>query len=164
MKQKEINGTLLMYPSYQLEGIAGSFYDYSVFGQDSIYDGLLSKLNSLKKSKVSDALIETYKNEKRINNLKEVGKIGTWNQIRYKNQKDFTGLGNFELIKMSDNNYYFRIKEKRLKQLEIIIENDDFLKFKTKNEPFDWYYELKKDGSLSLFNEKNNLLISYKKA
>lgn len=164
MKQKEISGKLLMYPAYQLEGISSSFYNYSVFGQDSIYDNLISKLNSKSYGKVSDALINTYLEQKRINRLTVAKHIGKWKELRYKGQTDTRGLGNFELIKMSDNNYYFRIKNERLKLLEVIDKNEKTFTFKTKNEPFNWYYKLSSNGDLSLNNENDTILLKYTKA
>ena len=163
MKQKEVNNSLLMYPSYQLEGMAGSFYDYSVFGQDSIYDKLISKLNSRTYLKASDALIKTYLEQKRIYNLSETESIRKWERQRFKHRTETSELGNFELIRMSDSNYYFRIRNERLNELEVIEKNKSSFIFKVKNEPFGWYYTLNNNGELSLHNEKGTILINYKK-
>ena len=164
MKQKEVNNTLLIYPSYQLEGIAGSFYDYSVYGQDTIYDKLISKLNSRTYGKASDALINTYLEQKRIYKLSEVENIGKWKRQRFIDKPETSELGNFELTKMSDGHYYFRIRNERLNLLETIEKNESAFIFRVKNEPFDWYYVLDKTGNLTLYNAKGKVLINYKKA
>lgn len=164
LKQKKVRGRVLMFPSYQLEGIAGSFYDYSVFGQDSIYDELLSKIKPLSNKKISDALIDTYTETKRINQLSIEEKIGTWQRKRIKNEPFDPKAGNFELLILSDKNYYLRYNNGGFKPIEIIDKNDKTFTFKTKYEPFGWYFTLKNDSNLSLHDEKDILLISYSKA
>lgn len=163
LKQKEIRGEVLMFPSYQLEGIAGSFYDYSVYGQDSIYDRLLSRLKPNSEKKISDALIDTYLETKRIQELSIIEKVGAWHRKRFKHELYEAPKGNFELLRLSDDGYYMRFNKSRFKPIEIIEKIDGNLKFKPKYEPFGWYFLLDNDGNLSLLNEKDNLLIAYKK-
>ena len=164
LKQKEVRGNVLMFPSYQLEGISGSFYDYSVFGQDSIYDNLLSKIKPLSEEKLSEALIDTYVETQRVNNLSIKETIGTWNRQRIKNEPYDPKMGKFELLTLSDKNYYLRYNKGGFKPIEIINESNETLTFKTKYEPFGWYFKLTNDGHLSLYNENDILLISYSKA
>ncbi|WP_299115287.1 hypothetical protein [uncultured Winogradskyella sp.] len=164
IKQKELTGELLMFPSYQLEGLAGSFYDYSVFGQDSIYDSLLSKIKSKPSTKISDALIDTYIETKQIQKLSIKEEIGIWYRKRFKNESYEAPKGNFELLKLSDDGYYIRFNKAGFKPVNIIEKNSKSLTFKPKHEPFGWCFVLSNDGDLRLYNEKNALLIAYTKA
>lgn len=163
LKQKEIRGEVLMFPSYQLEGVAGSFYDYSVFGQDSIYDKLLSKLKPNSEKKISEALIDTYLETKRIQELLIIEKVGAWHRKRFNNELYKAPKGNFELLKLSDDGYYIRFNKSRFKPIEIIKKTDGSLKFKIKHEPFGWYFILDNNGNLSLLNENDTILVEYKK-
>lgn len=164
LKQKELTGKLLMFPSYQLEGLTGSFYDYSVFEQDSIYDKLLSKIKPNSDKTLSKDLIDTYLETKRIQKLSVKEQLGIWHRKRFKTESYDSPKGNFELLKLSDNSYYLRFNKARFKPVKIIEKNDKSLKFKPKHEPFGWCFLLDNEGHLSLINEKGDLLIAYKKA
>lgn len=164
IKQKEITGNVLMYPSYQLEGLTGSFYDYSVFGQDSIYDTLLAKIKPHQSKSLSDALVETYLETKRLQKFSVIDQVGIWHRQRFKDGPIDPKLGDFELLKLSDNNLYLRFNEARFIPLDIIDTNDEKLIFETKYEPFGWYYVHNDKGDLSLYNEKDILLVTYTKA
>ena len=161
MKQKEITGDLIMYPSYQLEGLSYSFYDYSLSNQDSIYDNLLSKIKSNSNKKISENLLDTYKEIKRIQNLSIKSQLGTWYRKKFKKRPN--EKGKFELLELSDDNYYLRYDETRFKPLEIIKKDNNNFIFKTKYEPFGWNFILRKQGDLSLNNEKGKVLINYQK-
>ncbi|GGI58318.1 hypothetical protein [Winogradskyella haliclonae] len=163
IKQKEVTGKLLMFPSYQLEGLTGSFYDYSVFGQDSIYDSLLSKIKPKSETKLSEALIDTYIETKRIQKLSIKENIGAWHRKRFKSEAYEAPKGHFELLKLSDDGYYIRFNKAGFRPVDIIDKNNKSLTFKPKHDPFGWYFVLNNDGNLSLYNEKNALLIAYTK-
>ena len=108
--------------------------------------------------------IDTYVEIQRINNLSIKETIGAWNRQRIKNEQYDPKMGKFELLILSDKNYYLRYNKGGFKPIEIINESNKTLTFKTKYEPFGWYFKLRNDGHLSLYNENDILLISYSKA
>ncbi|RNC83477.1 MAG: hypothetical protein ED556_13040 [Winogradskyella sp.] len=163
IKQKEIKDDVLMFPSYQLEGITSSFYDYSVFGQDSIYEHLLSQIKPDSDKKLSEALIDTYLETKRIQKLSIKEEIGAWHRKRFKSEAYEPPKGNFELLKLSDNGYYIRFNKTGFKPVNIIENNTKDFAFRPKYDPFGWYFVLDNNGDLRLYNEKDDLLIAYTK-
>ncbi|WP_299886188.1 hypothetical protein [uncultured Lacinutrix sp.] len=150
---------VILYPAYQLEGMALTFYDYTVSSQELKHNELLNTLNKIESDSVSKTLFEALKYQTKINNLKEVNVIGKWQRELF---KDVIEDGFFEFVKMSDNSLYYR-KNKRLQKLEFIKSQADSKFYRIEKEPFDWSYELKSNGDLSLLDNKNEILIEYSK-
>lgn len=144
------------FPKYQLEGIALTFYDYSLLANNSEYSQLLKKLNDKTYPKVSTELAKIHKKQMDLIQLEELNLVGTWKRQHIKNNDD---MGTFELVSMSDNNLYLRRKH-RLHQLITISEDEQTTTYKIENEPFGWMYKLSQ-GKLSLIDDLNNTLITY---
>lgn len=144
------------FPAYQLEGIALSFYDYSLFDKASQYPRLLAKLTSKTYPKVSTELATIYTNQKALQELNELRVIGEWMRQQ---APGLTDNGTFEFVSMSDGNLYLR-REHRLQKLIRLDSGDDVYTYRIHNEPFGWTYKLR-DGQLSLIDDRNNTLIHY---
>lgn len=161
---KEIGGAIDSFggkfPAYQLEAITHEFYDYSVFGQAAIYPKLEKRLNNIEYKKVSDQLLEIYSKQLEIENLEQLELIGTWQRQRFKNKPDTT-LGNFEILKLSDNNTYIK-RFNRLQLLKIDKTKSNSTIYRVNDEPFNWTYELTNNGDLILLNDEGEILINYK--
>ena len=149
------------YPSYYLEGIASTFYDYSLFNQNDIYEELVEKINSINYEKVSSNLYKLYSEFRSFQDLDTKEIIGTWQRQHFKNGHD-ESLGNFEIVKLSDNNIYIKTKG-RLRLINLIDTKQNAKLYKVDGEPFGWNYKLKNNGDLSLLNHKGEILINYKK-
>ncbi|WP_400081027.1 hypothetical protein [Winogradskyella sp. R77965] len=149
------------YPSYYLEGISLTFYDYSLFNQNNIHEILVNKLNGIKYSKVSTSLQNAYSQHRSFMKLNTKEVIGTWQRQNFKNNID-KSLGNFQILTMSDNRTYIK-RDNRLQLLKTEDETLKLVKYKIDQEPFNWHYELTNTGELSLKNDKGEILIEYKK-
>lgn len=147
------------YPSYQLESISMCFYNYSLYGQDSIYNKLANKMSLLTDKNVVENLLKSYNNTKKTHKLKEVKILSKWYLQPFKNVKEKEV---FELVLMSDNNLYIR-KKKRIQKLILISKCKNSKTYRLENEPFDWYYKLS-NGNLSLLDENDKVLIEYTEA
>ncbi|RZN82606.1 MAG: hypothetical protein EVB11_07765 [Winogradskyella sp.] len=163
---KEVGGAINSFggkfPAYQLEALTYAFYDYSVFGQKSIYPKLLDKLNKKEYSRVSTSLIEIYSDFKALENLEIKKVIGTWQRKNFKDVTD-ASLGNFQIVQLSDNNIYIK-RFNRLQLLNVYNVKPNSIIYKVENEPFHWSYNLSNNGDLSLLNDEGEILINYKKA
>ena len=146
------------FPAYELESVSLDFYNYSLFGQEKIYNDLRMKINSNTETySVSEKLIAVFINHKESYKLTEKETIGKWyNQTLSKKLDD----GYFKIMKMSDSNLYVNFFG-RLQKLKLIQKKGDFKLLKIENEPFGWFYKLSKNGDLELLNEKQKVLIKY---
>jgi hypothetical protein len=149
------------YPAYQLEAISFSFYDYSLFNQESKYKGLLNKLNSRHYEKVSSSLIKAYQKQIELRNLETKEILGKWRRQHFKN-RDNESVEYFEFVDMSDKQTYLK-RDGRLIKLNLLGNEKSSMIYRIENEPFEFHYKLKKTGELYLINEKGEALISYKK-
>jgi len=161
VKSAEMGGYVneVGYPSYPLEAISTTFYDYSLFGQDERYPDLVRKLNNLTGGFVISQLELAYKKEKRLQGLTENTSMGSWFIEEVKNKKS---KRIFEFIKMSDNAIYKKSRD-RIQKLITSETTDQSTIYKIENEPFGWYYQLNKTGDLVLFDQNNIALITYTK-
>jgi hypothetical protein len=150
------------YPNYYLEGIALNFYDYSLYNQNDIYDELIRKINSTNYDNVSYNLYKLYSEYLSFQDLNTKETIGIWQRQHFKNVKD-ESLGNFEILKMSDNNIYIKTKG-RLRLLKLVDTKQNSKLYKVDGEPFNWNYKLTNTGDLSLQSDKEDVLINYNKA
>ena len=148
------------YPAYQLEGIALTFYHYSLFGQESKYPELIKKMNMLKKGSVVSNLFSAYEYEIKLQDLTEIEVLNSWHLQPFQNKKE---EGVFEFVKMSDNFIYLR-KNKHIQKLILTNTKSNTKIFRIKNEPFGWYYEYEDNGALRLLSDNGEVLITYSKS
>jgi hypothetical protein len=150
------------FPAYQLECVSLDFYNYSLNQEEKVemYLDLRKKLNQIKTSDIVTALIESYNSQKQLHTLKEIKRIGKWSLQSVENE---ILEGSFEFIKMSDNNTYVK-QNNKIQKLILIKKHKGVKTFKIENEPFGWNYELLKNGTLFLKDDKNKVLIQYAKA
>ncbi|MFC6859322.1 hypothetical protein [Zunongwangia atlantica] len=145
------------YPGYTLESLSLSAYDYSLVNQESRYAYLLEKLAEMPAEddlvKRLERLFLEYKIRK---DLEVLDVIGEWQNQAFKSQK--TG-GNFQLVKLEDQNFYFLRFESRI--LLEKIEKDAVDKFKVSGYPFGWYYTYNDEGELILYDQNDEILIEY---
>ncbi len=139
-----------VFPTYQLESISLNFYNYSLINQNLKYPELREKLNQINTNNILNSLLESYNNEKVLNNLKEKKSVGKWNQQSFKSvvSDDF-----FEFVKMDDNAIYIR-KNDKIQKLYLLSKRKGIKVFRIEDEPFGWIYELHKDGNLYLKDKK----------
>lgn len=162
VKCAEMGGTIkqIGYPSYPLESIVGTFYDYSVFGQEERYPELVAKLNKLTGGFVLSQIELAFKKEKRLQKLTEQNKVGAWFIEEIKGKKSDAV---FEFVTMSDDMLYKKSKGRIQKLVEVMI-TDSGTKYKIENEPFGWYYILTIDEELTLYDQHDEALIKYTKS
>jgi len=147
------------YPAYELESVSGAYYEYSLLGQEAKYPNLIDKLNKQKKGAVIENLLKAFEYQKELQNLTTNEILNRWTIQPFTDKKED---GFFEFVKMSDNAVYLR-KHDRLQKLIHIKSKDNSNLYRIENEPFGWYYEYENDGNLSLYNDKDQVLIEYTK-
>lgn len=145
------------YPAYQLEGIANTFYDYSLINQEAIYPRLLDQLKKYENKDVIQNLELVIENQKELQNLTELKTLNKWHEQSFKNKM---GKRYFEFVKMSDNAIYLK-KYDRIQKLLLTKTENNYKTYRIEDEPFGWYYIYKNNGDLSLYNDKNESLINY---
>ena len=150
------------FPAYQLECVSLDFYNYTLNQKEKeeMYPDLRIKLNQIKTNEIVTALIESYNYQKQLYTLKEIKSIGKWSLQSFKNE---ILDESFEFVKMSDNNIYIKQNDK-IQKLIMLKKRKGVKIFKIVNEPFGWNYELLKNGTLFLKDDKNEVLIQYTKA
>lgn len=151
-----------VFPTYEIECVSLDFYNYSLIEEKNKekYAELREKLNQIKTDNIVTALIESYNYKKKLYTLKEIKSIGKWSLQRIKNE---ILDESFEFIKMSDNNIYIK-QNNKIQKLIMFKKHKGVKIFKIENEPFGWNYELLKNGTLFLKDDKNEVLIQYTKA
>jgi len=147
------------YPAYELEAISGTYYGYSLFGQEAKYPELIKKLNNKQKNTVIENLLKAFEYQNKLYNLKTNNVLNSWTLQSFKDRKE---NGFFEFVRMSDNSIYLR-KHGRLQKLTLVKTKTTSKIYEIENEPFGWYYEYKNNGDLSLYDDKNEVLIEYTK-
>ncbi|NQY07201.1 MAG: hypothetical protein HRT68_13685 [Flavobacteriaceae bacterium] len=145
------------YPAYQIDGVALTFYGYSLYGQESKYPELIKKMSALKKGSVVSNLLEAFKYQTKLHNLTEIEVLNRWQLQPFHNKKE---EGVFEFVKMSDDFIYLR-KHKHIQKLILTKTKGNSKIFRIENEPFGWSYIYGEDGSLSLIDNEENELINY---
>lgn len=145
------------YPAYELESIALTFYNYSLFNQAEQYPKLLAKLHAIQTKNVIEELVNSFKYQNELRALKEVSVLNQWQLQALKNQQE---EGQFAIVKMSDGNLYLK-RHNRLQKLERVETNGQSIRYRIENEPFGWSYKYGLDGSLSLIDDEDNELIRY---
>ena len=152
-----INRFKTSYPGYTLESLSLSAYDYSLVNQESRYAYLLEKLaEMLAEDDLVKRLEELFSEYKIRKDLEILDVIREWQNQAFKNQK--TG-GNFQLVKLADQNFYFLRSESRI--LLEKIEKDAVDIFKVSGYPFGWYYTYNDEGELILYDQNDEILIEY---
>jgi hypothetical protein len=148
------------FPRYQLEHFGLSSYNYSFFRQDTWFPALLEKLSIQPNVLISDKLIDVFNENKRIRALKEIETLGSWRNQAFKNQPEEDV---FQLVRLSDNNLYFKNRNKLIK---VKMKKTSILSTKLELEiaVFGFYYRLNKFNKLALYDANGNVLIRYKKA
>ena len=145
------------YPAYELECISLTFYNYSLLYQEVLYPKLIEKLKNIKTESVINTLLESYKNQNKLRELREVFVLNEWYLESLKNRID---KKIFSFVKMSDGNIYKKSR-RRIQKLELIKTNSESKIYRIENEPFGWTYEYGNDGSLTLINHEGDKLINY---
>ncbi len=145
------------YPAYQLESIALTFYNYSVFRQEQKYPDLMKKMSEIKTKDIINELVKSYEYQNKLRTLNEVAVLNSWYR---QNHKDRIEEGEFSIVKMSDYNIYLK-QYGRIQKLELLQENKMSRVYRIEYEPFGWSYIYGNDGSLILIDEKENQLINY---
>jgi hypothetical protein len=145
------------YPAYQLESVALTFYNYSLFNQKEKYPALVSKLSEIETADIVDELLKSFQRQNDLRKLTEVEVLNNWYLQSFKDRID---EGEFSIVKMSDDNLYLK-KYGRIQRLKLLKENKTSTIYRIENEPFDWKYVYGEDGSLSLIDENNKELIKY---
>jgi hypothetical protein len=160
-KCKEIGGAIESfggkYPAYQLESVSLTFYNYSLFNQEEKYPILISKLSEIETVDVVDKLLKSFQHQNELRKLNEVAVLNSW---YVQSSKERIDESEFSIVKMSDDNLYLK-KYGRIQRLELFKTKNKSKEYRIENEPFDWKYDYGEDGSLSLFDEKDNELIKY---
>ena len=151
-----------VFPTYEIECVSLDFYNYSLFEEKNKekYAELREKLNQIKTDDIVTALIESYNYKKKLYTLKEIKSVGKWSLQSNKNE---ILDESFEFIKMSDNNIYIK-QNNKIQKLIMLKKHKGVKIFKMENEPFGWNYELLKNGTLFLKDDKNEVLIQYTRA
>ncbi|MFD0962939.1 hypothetical protein [Pseudofulvibacter geojedonensis] len=152
-----INSYAGKYPSYELESVTTTFYNYSLLNQEQKYPKLLSKMNEIKTVNIVDKLLNSFKYQNQMRELFEVKVLHHWQLQSFKNLKE---EGVFSFVKMSDNNIYLK-KHGRAQKLELVRNQGKSKIYRIENEPFGWNYIYGEDGSLSLIDDEQNELIKY---
>lgn len=145
------------YPAYQLESVALTFYNYSVFNQVEKYPELLKKMSALKSEDIVSDLLKSYEYQNELRELREVAILDTW---YLQNHKDRIENDEFSIVRMSDNNIYLK-KYGRIQKLELLKDNTTSKVYSIENEPFGWSYIYETNGSLNLIDEEGKALINY---
>jgi hypothetical protein len=148
------------YPAYQLESISLPFYNYSLVNKEALYPSLLNKVRVDNSTSVSKSIIRIFEKQKKLQKLQRKKSLGKW-----KNQplKDIEEDVFFEIVQMSDGKIYIS-NNGRIQALERIKTTSELTFYRIAGEPFGWYYALGTDGTLSLLNDNNEILIRYNKA
>ncbi|MCC4228983.1 hypothetical protein [Zunongwangia profunda] len=156
--QKNMGG---VYPNHILESFFTTMYNYSLLRtEDGVKMELLKKLNTNLKGSITtvpDNLLLVYEKLKSREALIIEKELGEWKVQQLKGIEEANQ--SFKLLLMNDSEYYIKIHD-RLIPLVFKKEENSGKIFTIKNDIFDWYYKF--DGeNLSLFNDKNKLLIKY---
>lgn len=101
-----------------------------------------------------------FQRQKDIYKLSERKVIGSWIDQPFKNLKENSS---FEIIEMTDGNYYIKQKQRLQKLIETKLKHGICI-YRIENEPFGWVYRLDSHGKLVLLDEKGKTLIRYKKS
>ncbi|WP_124980493.1 hypothetical protein [Nonlabens xiamenensis] len=160
-KCKEIGGAIESfggkYPAYQLESVALTFYNYSLFNQEDKYSALISKLSKIETGNIVDELLKSFEEQNELRKFSEVEILNSWYRQSF---NDRTDKGEFSIVRMSDDNLYLK-KYNRIQKLELIKTDAKSKIYRIEDEPFGWNYLYGNDGSLTLIDDKENVLINY---
>ncbi|MBP92581.1 MAG: hypothetical protein CMC55_00510 [Flavobacteriaceae bacterium] len=160
-KCKEIGGAIESfggkYPAYQLESVALTFYNYSLFNQEEKYPTLVSKLSEIETVDIVDELLKSFQHQIDLRELSEVEVLNSWYRQSFEDRIDES---EFSIVKMSDDNLYLK-KYGRIQRLELLKTKNKTKEYRIESEPFGWKYQYSEDGSLSLIDEKDKELIKY---
>ena len=147
------------YPTYELESVSLTFFNYSLLNQDEKYNSLLSRLYDLANDSIIEKLIEQFNELKKLKTLKVKTVLDSWYNQPFTDLKEESI---FEFVEMSDDHIYLKRFDHIQRLLEISSENGiRFLRIN--NEPFGWIFRYGNDGNLTLLDEKGNILINYSK-
>lgn len=148
-----------LFPSYMLESVSLTFYNYSLVNQDKMYPKLLSKLEKQEGLAASQKLFEIYQ---RTNSEELMVKkvLGKWKKQHFENT---TEEGFFEFILLSDGAVYVK-RDGRFLKLLLKDKSKSGKLYQIENEPFGWQYNFDKEGNLSFSDEEGKVLIAYSKA
>ena len=160
-KCAEIGGAIASfggkYPAYQLESVSLTFYNYSLFNQETKYPNLVRKLSEIKVVDIVDELLKSFEHQNELRKLSEVAVLNSWYLQSFKNR---TEEGEFSFVKMSDDYVYLK-KYGRIQKLELIKTRNKSKIYRIENEPFGWNYIYGNDGRLTLIDSDKNELIEY---
>lgn len=145
------------YPAYQLESVALTFYNYSLFNQKEKHPILASKLSEIETVNSVDELLKSFEYQNKLRKLSEIAVLNSW---YLQSIKDRTDEGEFSIVKMSDDNLYLK-KHGRIQKLILIKTDAESKIYRIENEPFGWNYIYGNNGSLALVDDKDNKLIEY---
>ena len=84
---------------------------------------------------------------------------GKWFNQTFENSKEDDY---FELIKMNDKSVYIKNRN-RIQKLNLVRSKKQTKTYRIENEPFGWFYQLEKNGTLVLKNSDGKILIQYSK-
>ncbi|AZQ44225.1 hypothetical protein [Nonlabens ponticola] len=145
------------YPAYVLESVSLTFYNYSLFAQESKYPELLEHLSHEHTTNVVAELEESFQTQRTLSNLRLIEVMNSWYNQSY---KEIDRSKTFSLVEMSDGKVYIN-HHGRFQQLDLIQGLHDSQTYRIVNEPFGWSYIYRNDGSLSLVDKDGSILMEY---
>lgn len=145
------------FPTYQLESVGLTFYNYSFLNQESKYTLLVDKMDLATNENVVLNLLKAFENQKRLYRLKEIKVLNEWFAQPFIDLKE---EDTFSFVLMSDEQLYVK-KRINLQKLQLVQSKSKSKIYRIEKEPFGWTYEYGTNGSLTLRDEKENTLIEY---
>lgn len=91
------------YPTYQLESVSLTFYNYSLFNQEEKYPKLISKLSEIEAVEIVAELLKSFQHQNELGKPTEIEVLNSYHRQSFKDRADEK---DFSIVKMSDNNLY----------------------------------------------------------
>lgn len=145
------------FPTYQLESVGLTFYNYSFFNQESKYPEAVNKMDAATNDNVVNNLLNAFENQKKLYLLKEKKVLNEWFAQPFIDEKE---EDTFSFVLMSDDEIYVK-KRINIQKLLLIQSKNKSKIYRIEKEPFGWTYEYGTDGSLTLKDKNENTLIEY---
>ena len=147
------------FPTYQLESVGLTFYNYSFLNQESKYPEAVNKMDAATNENVVTNLLNAFENQQKLYSLNEKKVLNEWFAQPFIDVKE---EDTFSFVLMSDDEIYVK-KRINIQKLLLIESKNKSKIYRIENEPFGWTYEYGNDGSLTLKDENEKILIEYTK-